>query len=317
MSSSLQSRVLVLGGSGFVGTNLKDSSILDNCEVLSLDIEAPNFVIEKQNWVHQILDCSNADSLLGEVRNYKPELVIHLAANSDIKSGQENSSHDLKNTLLTSLALSEVLEVNPVKGVIFSSTGAVYGNQRTSGQIDDVPNIPISSYGISKLASEKILQNCQNNQKCEKLLLVRFPNVVGKFMTHGIIFDMFTKYKSDQSRLEVLGDGSQAKPYILASDLIEVIFDVYEKLASFVKVEIGPKDIISVNEIMDILSNSLPTRPRISFGTEKIGWPGDVNSYVIDSRELLNMVGDLNLRSSREAIELAVEFHLAERLKIG
>ena len=53
--------------------------------------------------------------------------------------------------------------------------------------------------------------------------MLRFPNVVGERSTHGAVHDFITRLRKDLSRLDVLGDGSQTKPYLYVQDLVRAI----------------------------------------------------------------------------------------------
>lgn len=307
-------RALVLGGSGFVGQNLQKSTLLEKFEVLNVDLEATPKSNKNKNWDETLGDVADANFLARILSEFQPNLLFHLAANSDIKSGQSGSNLDLRNTLNTTLALSESLKVHPVSTVIFASTSAVFGEERLSGKALNSLNVPISAYGISKLASEKVLESSFFSGSIEKLLVVRFPNVVGAHMTHGLIYDLTSKYLLNSSQIEVLGDGSQEKPYILATDLLELIFKILPTFNGKLLVEVGPSDTIKVKSIVDILLEALPTKPEVKFGSSKIGWEGDVNRYVIDTSLISEIFEGLKIRSSADAVNAAISVHLKERL---
>jgi len=307
-------RALVLGGSGFVGQNLQKSQLLEEYDVLNLDLNATPKSTKNKNW-HEILeDVANAKFLAKILSDFQPDLLFHLAANSDIKSGQRGSNLDLKNTLNTTLALSEALKVNPIDTVIFASTSAVFGEERLNGKTFNPLNVPISAYGIAKLASEKILDASFLTGSIQKLLVVRFPNVVGKYMTHGLIYDLTSKYMMNSSLIEVLGDGSQEKPYILATDLLESIFRIIPTFKGKLLVEVGPSDTIKIKNIVEILQLAFPTKPSVLYGTSNIGWEGDVSKYVIDTALLSEIFKGVKILSSEDAIRTAVTAHLEERL---
>ena len=62
--------------------------------------------------------------------------------------------------------------------------------------------------------------------------MLRFPNVVGERSTHGAVHDFVTRLRNDPSRLDVLGDGSQTKPYLYVKDLVGTILTVCESAQS-------------------------------------------------------------------------------------
>jgi UDP-glucose 4-epimerase len=306
-------RALVLGGSGFVGQNLQKSALLEEFEVLNLDLNATPKHTKNIDWGEILGNAADANFLSTILLDFRPAFLFHLAANSDIKSGQTGNL-DLKYTLNTTLALSEALKVYPVDTVVFASSSAVFGEERLNGTTLNSLNVPISAYGIAKLASEKILDSSFFSGTIQKLLTVRFPNVVGEHMTHGLIYDLTSKYIMNSSIIEVLGDGSQEKPYMLATDLLESIFRVIPAFKGKLLVELGPRDTINVKGIVEIFLKALPTKPAVKFGSSSVGWEGDVNKYAVDISLISEVMKDFKIPSSEDSIKTAVTAHLKERL---
>jgi len=121
--------------------------------------------------------------------NYK-YFFWHLAANSDIRLSSRLKKIDYKNTYLTTkhfFNLSKKLKSN---FFFFASSSAVYGDLNKSLVENQIKLNPISNYGKMKLKSERILIN---DKKVLNKIVFRFPNVIGKFLTHGIIFDFKKK----------------------------------------------------------------------------------------------------------------------------
>ena len=87
---------------------------------------------------------------------------------------------------------------------------------------------PISFYGASKLAAEAYISVFAQTLGGRAVVL-RFPNVVGERATHGVIYDFLRKLEADPSKLEVLGDGTQSKPYLYVRDLIDAIMIAWDK----------------------------------------------------------------------------------------
>src|SRR6185295_11043832 len=112
----------------------------------------------------------------------------------------------------------------------FASTSAIYGEHPGLMREDIGPLFPISNYGAMKLASEAAI-SAALEAFLERAWIFRFPNVVGSRATHGAIFDFVQKLKKNPSRLDVLGDGSQEKPYFHVADLVEAMMFIVDKAA--------------------------------------------------------------------------------------
>jgi UDP-glucose 4-epimerase len=127
----------------------------------------------------------------------------------------------------------------------FASTSAIYGDLNQKLTEDIGPLFPISNYGAMKLASEAAISAAAESF-LERAWIFRFPNVVGSRATHGAIFDFIHKLKKNPAELEVLGDGTQEKPYFHVADLIDAMLfitdNAQEKLNFF---NIGTSDSIT------------------------------------------------------------------------
>ena len=104
------------------------------------------------------------------------------------------------------------------------------------------PLFPISNYGAMKLASEALISAAVESY-LERAWVFRFPNVIGPRATHGIIFDLLTKLSRNPPDLEVLGDGTQQKPYLHVFELLDAMLLISEKAPNaFNWFNIGPPD---------------------------------------------------------------------------
>ena len=137
------------------------------------------------------------------IENEKIKGLIHCAANSDIKAGSLSSEFDFENTLMTSLALSEIVRLKKFEFVLFASTSAVYGNEESTISLYSPRyKVPISYYGWAKLASEYALKLATRESQTP-FILARFPNIVGPKPTHGVLHDFKAKLKSNSQVLDI------------------------------------------------------------------------------------------------------------------
>ena len=203
-----------------------------------------------------------------------------------------------------------------MENVFFASTGAVYGVSDSSVS-EDSPKLPISPYGWMKLASEEILMQSLNAGDCKNLLIARFPNVTGKWTTHGVVLDLATKLFQDQEHLSVLGDGNQTKPYCSASSLseaIKILIDgTNETWSRQLVVNLSPSNAIRVKEIVAILCQEFDMFPQISYGETSFGWIGDVPQYSYDTTLSIEHLKGFVFPDSRLAILEAVRWVKQQR----
>jgi UDP-glucose 4-epimerase len=211
-------RILVTGGAGFIGSHLCDRLLALGAQVWCVD----NLRLgRRRNIAHLTgspafrfveLDVLDRAALEALFREGSFDEVFHLAANSDIAAGTADIRLDLDLNQLTTVAIIEAMRANGVKRLFFASTSAIFGETDAVLHEDFAPLEPISFYGASKLAAEAYVSVFAHTFGGRAVVL-RFPNVVGERATHGVIYDFLRKLEADRSRLEVLGDGNQSKPY--------------------------------------------------------------------------------------------------------
>ena len=305
-------KVLVTGGAGFIGSHLCDGLIARGLEVWCVD----NLHLgRRENVIHlepderfhfqklDVLDRPSLDALFSEAQF---DVVFHLAANSDIRQGNEDRRVDLELTFLTTVEVVEAMERHGTGEIMFASTSAVFGETDAVLAEDHGPVRPISFYGAAKLASEAYLSAYAHH--CGfRVRVIRFPNVVGERATHGAIYDFIHRLLQDPSQLTVLGDGTQRKPYLHVGDLVDAMLVVFDKAsAPFDVYHVAAQGDTTVREMAEIVIEEmkLDTTP-IVFTGGRVGWVGDVHHFQYDTGKIRDL-GYSARFDSTEAIREAV-----------
>jgi UDP-glucose 4-epimerase len=308
----------ITGISGFIGSHLTDCLLergdrvsgvddlsLGRPENLDIARASPRFRFFEGDvsCPKQAVESLHAASESGGA----PDIIWHLAANSDIAAGVADASVDFKRTLQTTYAVLEAAKAEGVKKIAFPSTSAVYGERNDLLTENSGPLLPISNYGAAKLASEALL-SAAVEVFLEQLWIFRFPNVVGSRPTHGAIFDFIGRLASHPVSLTVLGDGSQTKPYLHVSELIAAMRFIVAHATDRRNVfNIGPKGAgTSVAFIAEqVIARTLPGTPIAYTGGDR-GWVGDVPRFRY-STERLARLGWQPALSSDEAVLRAID----------
>jgi UDP-glucose 4-epimerase len=203
--------------------------------------------------------------------------VWHLAANPDIRRGTEDPSLDFGHGTQATFHALEAARRADVPRFLFSSSSVVYGFPTKFPTPEEYgPLLPESLYGASKLAGEAMVSayaHCYGM----KNHIFRFANIIGPGMTHGVIFDFFAKLARDPTRLEVLGDGHQAKSYLRVEDCVDGMRAAAVHADAPVTVlNVGNVDRISVKEIAEKVVAAHGGSARIEYAGGAQGWVGDV-----------------------------------------
>ena len=306
--------ILVSGGAGFIGSHLIDRLISSGHTVICVDKlimgsqnidhlrNNPSFIfynqeIASQDAIDQIFATNHID------------VVYHMAANSDIQKGGQNPSIDFNDTFLTTRTLLDTMRTHNVKKLFFASTSAVYGElpdevlTETTGGL-----MPVSYYGGAKLASEALISSYTS--MCDmSVVIFRFPNVIGPRLTHGVIFDFIKKLQKNPHELEILGNGTQCKPYIYVLDLVDAIVRLTEHFE--------PGEIVynlsvksegtTVSKIAEIVVQELGLNEvQFKYTGGDRGWKGDVPRFKYDISKILS-TGWVPTFTSDEAVRQTVK----------
>ena len=311
--------IFVAGGAGFIGSHLIDSLLAEGHTVVCAD----KLIMGKHNIAHlegnpsfKFYDYELADQKLVDqiFTENKIDAVYHLAANSDIQKGGREPSIDFNDTFLTTRALLEGMRKADVKKMFFASTSAVYGEMldveltETTGGL-----MPVSYYGGAKLASEAVISSYVS--MCDmSVVIFRFPNVIGPRLTHGVIFDFIKKLQKNPHELEILGDGTQCKPYIYVHDLVEAIVMLTKRFA--------PGEVVynlsvnsegtTVTKIAEIVVEELGLSDvKFAYTGGDRGWKGDVPRFKYDISKVLS-TGWTPKHTSDEAVRQTVKDAVAK-----
>ena len=205
-------KILITGGAGYIGSHTAKQllettkhrvTILDNLS--TGNIEAINTLksIREFNFIN--LDLKEFDRVKEVLEQNRFDVIIHFAAYSIVsESMQDPFKYYFNNTINTTNLIKCAVETD-VKKFIFSSTAAVYGDVQQNSKIkEDFPTNPINPYGLSKLMSEKILQDSNKVSTDFRYVIFRYFNVAGA--------DMFYK---DNILLPRIGEKHEPETHLI------------------------------------------------------------------------------------------------------
>jgi UDP-glucose 4-epimerase len=303
-SADPKGAVLVTGGAGAIGSNLvralldrgHEVRVVDNLSSGRRDLvpESPRVSLT----IADLRRPSEYDNLLRGASQ-----VWHIAANPDIRKGTADPTVDLENGTLATFHLLEAARRHDVPRVLYSSSSVVYGQATVFPTPEEYgPLCPQSLYAASKLASEALLYAYAHSYGL-RVHVFRFANIIGPGMGHGILPDFLAKLRNDPGRLEVLGDGRQAKSYLRTEDCVGGMLHAADRAQDRVNIfNLGSADQITVREIAQKVVAATGGRARIEYTGGDRGWTGDVPLQLL-SIERMRRLGWAPHYSSAEAID--------------
>ena len=306
---------LVTGGAGFIGTHLVERLLKEGNKVICVDNftlgkrENVDKFIENPNYKFYEIDINNVELFCETLKDEEIDIVYHLAANSDIQKGGRNPEVDYEDTFMTTRGVLELMRRNNIKNLFFSSTSAIYGNEMDKMLTENLGGLlPISYYGSAKYASENFISSYSYMNDFNTMIF-RFPNVIGPNLTHGVIYDFVKKLKNNPNKLEILGDGTQTKPYIYVLDLIDCIMFMTKEISKGVSIyNVGVETATSVTRIADIVCEVLGyENVKYNYTGGNVGWKGDVPKFQYDLTKIHN-AGWHASHTSDEAVKETVKY---------
>lgn len=312
-------RHLITGAAGFIGSQLADALLADGHEVAGVDdfhlgrrenlaaaSRQPGFHFAQAD----VGDPERATAAFRELGRGgpPPDIIWHLAANSDIAAGAADPSIDYVRTLGTTFAVLQAARAIGAKTVAFASTSAVYGESDRVLTEDLGPLLPISSYGAAKLAGEALLSAAAETH-LQRIWIFRFPNVVGPRATHGALHDFVARLARRPPSLRVLGDGTQTKPYLHVTELIDAMrFIAAHAQGRRNLFNIGPEGVGTRVSFMAqaVIDRMAPGTPIAYAGGDR-GWVGDVPRFAYSTERLAQLGWRPKLGSDEAVLRAAAE----------
>jgi len=313
----MSGHILVTGGAGCIGSDLAETLLSRGCHVTVVD----NLSSGKREHIASLLPRAGFRFIEGDLldpatldaafrRGGGIGMVYHLAANPDVKfiPGDPTDKDFQQNTICT-YNLLESMRRHGVRRLAFSSTSAIYGICERQPIPEDQAPRPISLYGATKLSCEAMIGAFQHlfGMHC---WIFRFANVVGsKVRKRGgtVIGDFIDKLRGDPTRLRVLGDGRQAKSYLLAEECIAaMLFAVGHAPPGWNVFNLGCDDSLSVTRIAQMAAAAIGlSGVALEYTGGEGGWPGDVPRFRLDVTAI-NRLGWRARYNSEEAVALAI-----------
>ena len=275
-------KILITGVAGFIGSNLNDFLLNKGHKVIGVD----NFSTGKDLFLSKAIKSKNFSLIKSDICNLdindtrfkEIDVIVHLAANADVKDGPKHPKKDLQENTINTSTVLELARCNKVKRFIFSSTGSVYG-EHIEVPTKENASFPIqtSLYGASKLAGESLITAYSYAYGLESYIF-RFVSILGQRYTHGHVVDFYNKLMSNNKQLEILGDGTQTKSYLHVKDCVRALYKAIKnkKNPKLINIfNIGTPETITVTDSANIIANKLGFNPVFIYSGGDRGWIGD------------------------------------------
>ena len=305
MKNKLQnSRVLVTGGAGFIGSNLIEGLLVQNNEVVCLD----NFATGKKENIANFVNDRNFRLIEGDIRRLDVcrqacdgiDYVLHQAAlcsvPRSIKDPVTSAEVNIMGSLNVLLAACEA----KVKRFVYAASSSTYGDSQSLPKVEDKIGKPLSPYAITKYVNELFADNFSKLYGVQTIGL-RYFNVYGKRQDplgaySAVVPKFFVSLIKHESPV-INGDGSHSRDFTYISDVVQAnqlaaLAENPEAVNTVYNIAYGAKT--TLNELFLAIRTNLSRHDgEISkiepvYGTERIG---DIPHSLANTDKAKNLLG--------------------------
>lgn len=221
-------KTLVTGAAGFIGSHLAAAIAELPCELTLVDsnarLDRMPILGPATVTTHRMSICD--DEFFKLVASLQPDFILHMAGNANVAASVADPGMDFDVNLRATFKLLETLRRSESRPfLLLASSAAVYGNPVRLPIVEEDQTVPISPYGVAKLAMERYLAvycrlyGLRGNS-------VRMFSPFGPRLEKQIVFELVRKLIANPHSLELLGDGAQTRDFLFVDDLIRALLHV-------------------------------------------------------------------------------------------
>jgi len=300
-------KVLVTGGAGFIGSHLVDRLVQEGHEVVVVD----NLSTGKRRNLNRVARFYKLDiqswRLERVFRNERPNIIMHLAAQMDVRKSVADPIFDAQINVLGMLNVLQQAVRHGVRKMVFSSSGgAIYGEQEIYPAPESHVMRPLSPYGISKLCGEQYLSYYQRVSGLQMVNL-RYSNVYGPRQDPdgeaGVVAIFIQKLLNNEQAI-VNGNGRQTRDFIYVEDVVEANLAVMGQEVQGTY-NVGTGEETSINDLLRILISHTNSACKEVHGP---AMSGEQARSVIDSSKIHQELSWEPKVELREGLKRTVEY---------
>jgi UDP-glucose 4-epimerase len=290
-------RVVVTGGAGFIGSHVVEALVVRGDEVAIVD----NLATGKRENVPASASLHVQDireSMVELFDEIRPEAVIHLAAQADLRVAVERPHEDAEVNVLGTIRVLEAARRHDAQVIFGSTGGAIYGECTDPAKEGD-PLVPISPYGTSKLAGEEYVRT-YNRLYGTIHVALRYGNVYGPRQDpHGEagVVAIFLGALADGAQARIFGEGTQTRDYVYAGDVARATTSALGQRGGVFNVGTGRA--VSVLELYDLCRQAAGSNAEAEHAPARLG---ELQRSVLDPSLAMEQLGFLPMVEIEDGI---------------
>ena len=269
-------KVLITGVAGFIGSSVAKKLLDGNHDILGLDNLNNYYDISyKKNRLEKLnsndnhkrfnfleIDIADELSLKNAVREFKPDLIINLAAQAGVRYSLENPQAYISSNIHGFSNILQIAKDLDIKNIIYASSSSIYGNSLDTPFAENLQNIkPISLYAATKASNELLADSYAYNFNM-RLIGLRFFTVYGPAGRPDMAYFSFTNKIDNNEKLTIYNQGKMSRDMTYIDDITSGILSSIKYIETLENhsheiFNLGNENPISVMQMVEFISNSL------------------------------------------------------------
>ena len=287
--------VTVLGGAGFIGSNIVDELMAQGHEVTVLDNLSEGSLDNLKMWRNN----PRLEFVKGDIRDFDTvrrvcdhrDWVFALAAMSRIQPSITNPIEAVSQNCMGMVNILEACRVGEVKRVVYSASSSCYGLKNTPPMVETMPTDCLNPYALTKKFGEELTELYRELYGLSTVSL-RYFNVYGprhqEEGTYATVIAIFRKQKRLGQPLTIVGTGEKRRDFTFVGDVVRANMLAVMNRDAYGTINIGTGKNYSINEVAALVGGAttyIPDRPAealvtladVSKARELLGWQPTVS----------------------------------------
>ncbi len=293
-------RVLVTGGSGFIGSHVVDKLRDKGVNVRVYDLTMPTYRKDIEYCQGSLLDMNLLGAAMSGV-----DAVMHLAAIADVKDVYENPHYSESINVRGTINVLEAARKSKVKRIVYGSTTWVYSEAATDNVDETTPlHSPTHLYTATKLTGEYYCQSYSKLYGAE-ITILRYGIPYGPRARDGAVIPIFVRKAMNGEALTIAGDGAQFRKFVYVEDLAEGNALALQSIAKNKIYNLDGKEKITIKQIAETIKKVLGD-VKIEFTPAR---PGDFGGKEVSSERAQKELGWEPKTSFEEGVRRYIKWY--------
>lgn len=310
-----ETKFLVTGGAGFIGSNIVEKILELGYKVRVLD----DFSTGKEDNIKEFFNNSNFQLIRGDIRNIETchkalegiDYVLHQAALGSVQRSIDDPKTTNDVNITGTLNMMIAARDNKVKRFVYASSSSVYGNEPNLPKIEDIVGKPLSPYAITKKTNELYAKNFYELYKLPTVGL-RYFNVFGKKQDsesqYAAVIPIFVKKLLNNEAPTIYGDGYQSRDFTYVKNVVQANLKAClageKAFGEVFNIAYGGRTYL--NDLYKKIAELLGKVIQPVYGLSRKGDVRHSNADIGKARELLNYSSEYDIN---RGLELVIDWY--------